>query len=74
MRPWLPIRGPFVVCLVLPSLAVAQEAPLLLPAPATPAAWEITWPKGLPAETPPASVGQVNAVAPLVSFILGFSF
>jgi hypothetical protein len=56
MRSWLFLLGPLGVCLGLPSLAFAQDAPLLVPAPATPAAWEITWPKGLPAETPPPAV------------------
>jgi hypothetical protein len=56
MRSWLFLLAPVGVCLGLPSLAFAQDAPVLVPAPATPAAWEITWPKGLPAETPPPSI------------------
>ncbi len=56
MRPWLLILGPLGVCLGLPSLASAQEAPLLPPAPAAPAPWEITWPQGLPTATPPTDI------------------
>ncbi|HEY7328356.1 MAG TPA: hypothetical protein VH592_11980 [Gemmataceae bacterium] len=54
MRPWFLILGPFGVWLVLPSLAVAQEAPLLPRAPAPPAPWEVAWPKGLLNATPAA--------------------
>jgi hypothetical protein len=53
VRPWLLIHGLLSVCLGLPSLAVAQEAPLLPTGPTTPAPWETAWPRGLPAETPP---------------------
>jgi hypothetical protein len=56
MRPWLLILGSLGVCLVLPSLAVAQEAPLLLPAPDAPDPWEIAWPQGVPPATPSTDI------------------
>jgi hypothetical protein len=56
MRPWLLILGPLGVCLGLPALVGAQEAPLLPPAPAAPAPWEIAWPQALPTATPPTDV------------------
>ncbi len=53
MRLWLHVLGILSVCLGLPSVAGAQEAPLLPPAPTAPAPWEIAWPQGLPATPPP---------------------
>jgi hypothetical protein len=56
MRPWLLILGPLGVCLGLSSLALAQETPLLPPAPVTPTPWEIPVPQGLPTATPPSDL------------------
>jgi hypothetical protein len=52
MRPWLLFLGTVGICLGLPSLVVAQEAPPLPPAPTTPAPWEIAMPQVLPAPPP----------------------
>lgn len=53
MRPWLLPLGLVGFCLGLPSPAVAQEAPLLLPGPAVPPPWQTDWPRELPVQTAP---------------------
>lgn len=56
MRPWLLILGSLVVGLELPSRVVAQEVPVLPPAPAAPTPWMATWPQAVPTEAPPTFV------------------
>jgi hypothetical protein len=76
MRPWLLVLGSLGVSLGLPSLDFAQDAPLLPPALATPAPWEIAMPRGLP--TAPLSSVQCETHSPIernplldVDFLLG---